>query len=387
LWVRSRARIISSLHTAWYDRHGTLGTKAMDFKALFKKAVADGASDIHLHGGRTPIFRVHGSLVRIGDSPLSPGELHAQITQMLPDHMKGQLSAEAAKGLDFSYTDPASARFRCSAYYAVGQPGITMRAIRGVIPTIEQLHLPTSVLDIALSQRGLTLVTGTTGSGKSTTLAAMVDLINNNYDVKVITVEDPIEYLYRDNRAMISQFEVGTDSVSFDQALRQSLRQDPDVILVGELRDVETLRMALRAADTGHQVFATVHASRAAQTIERIIAMFPPAEHKVLLGQLAHSLEAIISQRLIVMREGGRRPAIEILRGGPVTEKYILEMKLPQLSEYIEGGENGMQSFDQHLLQMYTERLISGTEALKNANRPEALATAMRGIKYVGHKG
>jgi twitching motility protein PilT len=242
-------------------------------------------------------------------------------------------------------------------------------------------------MDIALSQRGLTLVTGTTGSGKSTTLAAMIDLINNNYDVKIITVEDPIEYLYRDNRAMISQFEVGTDSVSFDQALRQSLRQDPDVILVGELRDVETLRMALRAADTGHQVFATVHASRAAQTIERIIAMFPPAEHKVLLGQLAHSLEAIISQRLVVMREGGRRPAIEILRGGPVTEKYILEMKLAQLSEYIEGGENGMQSFDQHLLQMYTERLISGTEALKQANRPEALATAMRGIKYVGHKG
>jgi len=183
---------------------------------------------------------------------------------------------------------------------------------------------------------------------------------------------------------LISQFEVGTDSVSFDQALRQSLRQDPDVILVGELRDVETLRMALRAADTGHQVFATVHASRAAQTVERIIAMFPPAEHKVLLGQLSHSLEAIISQRLVVVRPeagGGRRPAIELLRGGPVTERYVLEGKLSQLSEYIEGGDNGMQSFDQHLLKMYRERLISGTEALKHANRPEALATAMRGIK------
>ena len=188
-------------------------------------------------------------------------------------------------------------------------------------------------MDIALSQRGLTLVTGTTGSGKSTTLAAMIDLINTNYDVKIITVEDPIEYLHTDKRALISQFEVGTDSVSFDQALRQALRQDPDVILVGELRDVETLRMALRAADTGHQVFATVHASRAAQTIERIIAMFPPAEHKVLLAQLAHSLEAIISQRLVVVREeaAARRPAIEILRGGPVTEKYILESKLAQL--------------------------------------------------------
>ena len=359
----------------------------MDFKALFKKAVDVGASDIHLHGGRRAVLRVHGKLVRVGNSPLTPGELHSQITQMLPDHLKGQLSVDGARGLDFSYTDPASGRFRCSAYYAVGQPGVTMRAIRGVIPSIEQLHLPSAVLDIALSQRGLTLVTGTTGSGKSTTLAAMIDLINNNYDVKVITVEDPIEYLYTDNRALVSQFEVGTDSVSFDQALRQALRQDPDVILVGELRDVETLRMALRAADTGHQVFATVHASRAAQTVERICAMFPPAEHKVLLGQLSHSLEAIISQRLVSVREeagGGRRPAIEILRGGPVTEKYILEGKLAQLNEYLEGGESGMQSFDQHLLTMYREQLIAGREALKHANRPEALATAMRGIKYTG---
>ena len=356
----------------------------MDFRALFRQAAESGASDIHLHAGRKPVLRVHGSLLRVGETPLAPGELHAQITHMLPDHLKGQLSAEAAKGLDFSFTDSASGRFRCSAYFAVGQPGVTMRAIRGAIPTLEKLHLPTSVMDVALCQRGLTLVTGTTGSGKSTTLASMIDLINNNYEVKVITVEDPIEYLYTDNRALISQFEVGTDSVSFDQALRQSLRQDPDVILVGELRDVETLRMALRAADTGHQVFATVHASRAAQTVERIIAMFPPAEHKVLLGQLSHSLEAIISQRLVVVRPeagGGRRPAIEILRGGPVTERYVLEGKLSQLSEYIEGGDNGMQSFDQHLLKMYRERLISGTEALKHANRPEALATAMRGIK------
>jgi twitching motility protein PilT len=357
----------------------------MDFKALFKKAVDNGASDIHLHGGRRPVLRVHGTLVRAGETPVLSGELHAQITQMLPDHLKGQLSVEGAKGLDFSYTDSGSGRFRCSAYYAVGQPGVTMRAIRKTIPSIEQLHLPTSVMDIALAQRGLTLVTGTTGSGKSTTLSSMIELINNNYDVKVITIEDPIEFLYTDKRALISQFEVGTDSVSFDQALRQALRQDPDVILVGELRDVETLRMALRAADTGHQVFATVHASRAAQTVERIVAMFPPAEHKVLLGQLAHSLEAIISQRLVSLREGGgRRPAIEILRGGPVTEKYILESKLAQLSEYIEGGESGMQSFDQHLLQMFGERLIAGTEALRHANRPEALASAMRGIKHVG---
>ena len=358
----------------------------IDFKALFRKAVEDGASDIHLHGGRPPVVRVNGSLVRLGDAPLMPGELHAQITQMLPDHMKGQLSVEAARGLDFSYTDPAAGRFRCSAYYAIGQPGVTMRSIRGKIPTIESLNLPTAVMDIALSQRGLTLVTGTTGSGKSTTLAAIIDLINTNYAAKIITVEDPIEYLHNDKKSLITQIEVGSDSITFDQALRQALRQDPDVILIGELRDVETLRMALRAADTGHQVFATVHAARAAQTIERIIAMFPPAEHKVLLSQLAHSLEAIISQRLVVTRDEAsrRRPALEILRGGPVVEKFVLEGKLAELDAYIGSGQNGMQTFDQHLLEMSSQRLIGTTEALKHANRPEALATAMRGIKYTG---
>src|SRR3954453_12652636 len=186
---------------------------AIDFKSLFKNAVERGASDIRLHGGRTPVLRLNGSLVRVGDGPVMPGELHAQITQMLPDHLKGQLSAEGAKGLDFSYTDSVAGRFRCSAYYAIGQPGVTMRSIRGAIPTIDKLNLPTAVMDIALAQRGLTLVTGTTGSGKSTTLAAMIDLINTNYAAKIITVEDPIEYLHDDKKALITQIEVGSDSL------------------------------------------------------------------------------------------------------------------------------------------------------------------------------
>jgi len=366
----------------------------MNFPALFQKAFEVGASDVHLRAGRPAVFRVGGALVAADSAPVPPDELLAQIRQMVPRHMNGggggDIAAEAAKGLDFSYTDPAAGRFRCSAFKTLGRLGMTMRTIKSAIPSLDSLHLPTAVMDIALSQRGLTLVTGTTGSGKSTTLAAMIDLINTNYDVKVITVEDPIEFLHEDKRAMITQIEVGSDSISFDQALRQALRQDPDVILIGELRDVETLRMALRAADTGHQVFATVHAARAAQTIERIIAMFPPAEHKLLLAQLAHSLEAVISQRLVVTREGeagqirGRRPAVEILRGGPVTEKCIAEGKLNQLTEFIESGQGGMQTFDQHLLQMFQQKLVGGTEALKHANRPDALATAMRGIKYVG---
>lgn len=357
----------------------------MDFTALFQKAFELGASDIHLRSGRPPSFRIHGELVQVGEEALGQEAFLAQLIRMAPEHLRGDISGESKKGIDFSYSQPGCGRFRCSAFLTLGRTGMTMRTIKSQIPSLESLHLPGSVLDIALSQRGLTLVTGTTGSGKSTTLAAMIDLINTNYDVKVITVEDPIEYIHEDKRGLITQIEVGSDSVSFEQALRQALRQDPDVILVGELRDVETLRMALRAADTGHQVFATVHAARAAQTIERIIAMFPPAEHAILLSQLAHSLEAIISQRLVQTREDKRRrPAVEILRGGPVVEKYILEGKLMQLAEYLESGQNGMQSFDQHLLQMYTQRLISGTEAMRHANRPEALATAMRGLKYIG---
>jgi len=259
-----------------------------------------------------------------------------------------------------------------------------MRAIRTEIPSIEALGLPKIIHDIALARRGLTLLTGTTGSGKSTTLAAMIDLINSNYRTKIITVEDPVEYLHANKKALISQIEVGADTTSFDQALRQALRQDPDVILVGELRDVETLRIALRAADTGHQVFSTVHSANAPQTIERIIAMFPANEHKLLLSQLANSVEAIISQRLITGYDEKRRPAVEILRGGPVTAKFILEDKLNDLAAYVQTGEAGMQSFDQHLLAMHKAEQISGTEALRWATNPEALAIAMRGIKRIG---
>jgi twitching motility protein PilT len=360
----------------------------MNFSALFKKAFEVGASDIHLRAGRTPVLRVGGAMINVDTTPLTSDELLAQVKHMVPAHLAGDIADEATKGLDFSYNEPAAGRFRCSAFRTLGRLGMTMRTIKSRILTVEELHLPKVVSDIALSQRGMTLVTGTTGSGKSTTLAAMIDLINTHYDVKIITVEDPIEFVHEDKKAMITQIEVGSDSISFDQALRQAMRQDPDVILIGELRDAETLRMALRAADTGHQVFATVHASRAAQTIERIIAMFPPAEHKVLLSQLAHSLEAVISQRLVVTRDAegkrGRRPAVEILRGGPVTEKNILEGKITQLTEYIESGQSGMQTFDQHLLEMFQQKLIGGTEALKHSNRPDALATAMRGIKYVG---
>ena len=261
---------------------------------------------------------------------------------------------------------------------------MVLRVIKLKIRTMDELQLPAVIKDIALSHRGLTLITGTTGSGKSTTLAAMIDLINNSFRCKVITIEDPVEYLHTNQKALISQVEVGQDTPSFEKGLRQALRQDPDVILVGELRDSETMRMALRAADTGHQVFATVHSSNAAQTIERILAMVPPEERKISTAQLASALEGVISQRLAVTRDGSRRPVMEILRGGPVTSKLIQDNKLGDLSDYIASREGGMQRFDQHLLELYNQKHISGTEAMKHATNPEAVALGLRGIKQSG---
>ncbi len=338
---------------------------------------------MHLQAGSPPVLRIAGRLITMAQADVGNDDLARFIAGIAPADKRSDPMEAARQGLDFSYEIIDVARFRCSAYVTLGRLGMVLRVIRTKIPSIEGLHLPPVIHEIALSMRGLTLVTGTTGSGKSTTLAAMIDLINTNEDAKIITIEDPIEYIHQPKKAMISQLEVGSDTPSFEQALRQALRQDPDVILVGELRDTETLRMALRAADTGHQVFATVHSARAAQTIERIIAMFPPNEQRILLSQLSHSIEAIISQRLVqTKQEGTRYPAVEILRGGPVTEKYILENKLAELAQYIDSGQSGMQSFDLHLSKMYQDRIISGTEALRHATRPESLAVALRGIKH-----
>jgi twitching motility protein PilT len=356
----------------------------MKFDELIQFAVKNDASDIHLQANSPPMLRIGGKIRFVESSSLASEDLLQFIVSLVPGSEPAAVASRVDKGLDFSYAIPNLCRFRCSAYRQMGQAGMVMRIIRDKIPSFESLNLPKVIADIALSQRGLTLVTGTTGSGKSTTLAAMIDMINTSYRTKILTIEDPIEYVHIHKNAFITQIEVGIDTPSFGQALRQALRQDPDVILVGELRDVESLRIALHAADTGHQVFSTVHSANAPQTIERIIAMFPPAEHKILLSQLAGAIEAIISQRLMVTTDGKRRPAMEILRGGGVTEKCILEGDLGELRKYIETGEAGMQSFDQHILGLYQEGCISGKEALRWASNPDALARGMRGIKGVG---
>jgi len=352
----------------------------MDFTVLMKFANEREASDIHLQAGLSPKLRIQGVLHTVDQPPLSDEEIRQFVASIAPVRMRDNLDDRMITGIDFSYAAPGICRFRCSGYRALGISGISLRLIRGRIPAIAELHLPSVVNEIGLSGRGLTLVTGTTGSGKSTTLAAMIELINQTRATKIISIEDPVEYLHTPKLSLIAQLEVGMDTPNFEQALRQALRQDPDVVLVGELRDMDTLRIALRAADTGHQVFSTVHSASAPQTIERIIAMFPPSEQKLLLTQLAGNLEAIISQRLVIARDGKRRPAVEILRGGPVTQKYILDGKAMELGDFIKGGGSGQQTFDQDLVAMFRQELISHTEAVRNATNREAIEMAMRGI-------
>jgi twitching motility protein PilT len=352
----------------------------MDFQRLLQFAVEHSASDVHIQAGKPAYVRLGGILKVTDQPPLTDDEVRGFITSISPKRYHEDLDESLSAGMDFSYAVPGLTRFRCSAYRHLGTAGISMRIIRGQIPTIAELHLPPVIGDIALSERGLTLVTGTTGSGKSTTLAAMIGLIDSKHARKIITIEDPVEYLHSPKHSVIAQLEVGSDTPSFEQALRQAMRQDPDVVLVGELRDTETLRIALRAADTGHQVFSTVHSATAPQTIERIIAMFPAQEHKLLLQQLAGNLEAIISQRLVICRDGSRRPATEILRGSAVVQKFILEGRSHELHEYMRGAGGGQQTFDQDLLSFHRQELISLAEAIRNANNRDALTMALRGI-------
>ena len=255
-----------------------------------------------------------------------------------------------------------------------------LRQIPLQIPPLDELNLPKAIEEISYSERGLVVVTGTTGSGKSTTLAAMIDRLNRTRRLRIITIEDPIEFVHQSDHSLIAQRELGADAIGFDDALRSALRQDPDVILVGELRDLETMRTALRAADTGHLVFSTMHTTNAAQTVQRMIAMFPEDERELILMQLATNLEAVICQRLARAVEKGRIPVVEIMRDTVLVRKLIEEGRISSLSQAIANGDQGMQLFDQHLARLYNENKISGTEALRHSTNPEAVGMAMRGI-------
>jgi twitching motility protein PilT len=329
-------------------------------------------SDLHLKVSSPPLTRVDGQLVPIpGAVPLDPQDTEDAVAHMLRDPNKlGELASEHE--VDFSYAMPGVARFRVNAFRQRGALSIVARAIPVTIRTIEELALPPAIRELAEEERGIVLLTGTTGSGKSTTLAAMIDHMNTQYAKHVVTIEDPIEFLHRDKKSVINQREVGQDTLSFKRALRRVLRQDPDVILVGEMRDEETVHTALSAAETGHLVLSTVHTVDAAETVNRIIDFFPPHMHGQVRAMLAGTLKGVVSQRLVPSIRGGRVATCEILRmTGRVRDMIMDPEQTGKLTEVIsEGAYYGMQTFDQALFGHVTSGLVSTEEAMKFATSP-----------------
>ncbi|MGE5509600.1 MAG: type IV pilus twitching motility protein PilT [Chitinophagales bacterium] len=314
---------------------------------LLREAVQAGASDLHLTVGMPPMFRIHGRLQMVpGKEMLRPADTERLIFPMLSEEQRDRLVQHGE--IDFSYRVPGSARFRVNAYRQRGSYGAAIRVIPTTVPSYRDLGLPEVVAGLAHKQNGLVLVVGPTGSGKSTTLASLIDIINAERECHIITLEDPIEYLHRHKKSMINQREIGLDSESFASALRAALRQDPDVILVGEMRDLETISTALTAAETGHLVLATLHTSDAVQTIDRVVDVFPPHQQPQVRIQLASTLQAIIAQQLLPRADGqGRVVATEVLIATPAVRNLIREGKSFQITSLMQTGARiGMQTFD-----------------------------------------
>jgi twitching motility protein PilT len=344
-----------------------------DVDAALMTVIEREASDLHLKVPAPPIIRQYGKLVPIeGSEPLRPEDTEATLFHMLTDDAKLE-AFRNEREVDFSYSVPGVARFRVNAFVQRGAVSLVCRAIPFEIKTATELMLPPVIDEIADEERGLILLTGTTGSGKSTTLAAMIDHINSNYAKHIVTIEDPVEFLHRDKGSIINQREVGEDTASFARALRRVLRQDPDVILVGEMRDEETVRTALSAAETGHLVLSTIHTVDAAESVNRIIDFFPQTEQRQARAMLAGTLKAVISQRLVPTPDGnGRVATCEILRmTGRVRDMIMNPEETGKLPEVIsEGAYYGMQTFDQALLYHVQQGRVSMDDALKAATHP-----------------
>ena len=351
---------------------------------LLRRAVDSRASDLHLKVGNHPYTRIDGMLNALSDVPrITPEEMLSMAFSMMTNRQKQKFKETAE--LDMAYGVAGLGRFRVNVFQQRGNVGMVLRVIPTKIRTIEELELPRVLSQVCEEARGLVLTTGTTGSGKSTTLAAMVDRINSLRPEHVITIEDPIEYLHRDKKGFINQREVEVDTSSFSTALRAALRQDPDVILVGEMRDLETISTALLAAETGHLVFSTLHTLDATETIQRIIAVFPPPEQKQIRLQLASTLKAVISQRLVRRGDGqGRVPAVEVMIAtGYIRDCIINPDKTRLIRDAIAAGTSqyGMQTFDQSLFDLYSRNLITLDEALLRASNPDDFRLRVQGIR------
>jgi twitching motility protein PilT len=357
---------------------------AVNIDDLLRRAVESRASDLHLKVGNHPYLRVDGILNPISEVPrITPEEMLSMAFSMMTNRQKQKFKETAE--LDMAYGVAGLGRFRVNVFQQRGNVGMVLRVIPTKIRTIEELELPRVISQICEEQRGLILTTGTTGSGKSTTLAAMIDRINSLRAEHIITIEDPIEYLHRDKKGFINQREVEVDTSSFSTALRAALRQDPDVVLVGEMRDLETISTALLAAETGHLVLSTLHTLDATETIQRIIAVFPPPEQKQIRLQLAGTLKAVISQRLVRKADGsGRVPAVEVMIcTGYIRDCIINPDKTRMIRDAIAAGTSqyGMQTFDQSLFDLYSRNLITLEEALMRASNPDDFRLRVQGVR------
>lgn len=358
-------------------------------RAALEEMIRRGASDLHLKVGRPPVLRINGNLFDTELAPLRPEDLKRCLEQVMNAEQREHFAAH--KEMDFAIGVQGLGRFRINVFQQRGTLGFSLRAIPIEIPTLDDLHLPAVLQEVALYPRGLVLVTGITGSGKSTTLASMIRHLNERRSVNIVTIEDPIEFLHRDVRSYISQREVGTDTLTFHDALRHVLRQDPDVIMLGEIRDRETMETCLKAADTGHLVLATLHTTDAAQTVGRIISFFPPHQQAEVRELLASVLKAVVSLRLIPRLDGqGRIPATEVMiNTAAIADRIRAGDQLHTIPELIAEGriQYGMQTFDQSLMELYQNEMISFDWAMFYASNPGEFALRVSGIQGVAEVG
>ena len=362
---------------------------AMNLKQMLAEVLAKKASDLHLRVGVKPTIRVDGALLSLETESLTGADMDEIMNQILTEEQKERFLKR--NELDLALSISKMGRFRINFYRQRGTVGIALRTVHTLVPTFEELNLPKACKELANNRRGMIILTGTTGSGKSTTLASMIEHINTNRSDNILTIEDPMEYIHKDRKSIICQREVGGDTESFVTALRHALRQDPDVILVGEIRDFETMSIALTAADTGHLVLTTLHTLNAIETINRIISFFPPHQHLQIRLLLAATLKAVVCQRLLPRSDGpGRVPAVEVLVSTALVREYIIDpMKTPLIIELIESGniQYGMQSFDQSIMHLYKDGFISYEEAMQQCSNPDDFELRVKGITGAADRG
>lgn len=352
----------------------------MNINALLKVMVEKETSDLHIKAGSRPTLRINGELVPVDVPPLSPSETEEIVSTILNEKQKKEFFSK--KEIDIAYSAPKLGRFRTNIFFQRGSIAIAMRRVRVNIPTFDEIHLPPVFKKISAIRKGFVLITGPTSSGKSTTQAAMIGYLNSHHRCRIITIEDPIEFLHRDNKSMISQREVGIDTESFVTAMRHAVRQDPDIILIGEMRDPETFSVAMTASETGHLVISTLHTADVAQSLMRLFDFFPPSQYEQVRFLLAMNLMALTCQQLVNRADGkGLVPAVEVMVSTPSVTKLIRENQFGKLPLVIQSGEyEGMQTFNQSLLKLVKSKMITESEAIAKSPNPDALKMNLRGI-------